>query len=71
MFGLLNRTLSNESHRKQSQTSLLKITRAIYVTSLKSRVGTSFRHPDKVRGGGGGEGAGGGLGWEVIRSRSQ
>ena len=48
MFGLLDRTLSNESHRKRSQRGLLKITRAIYLTSLKSRMGTSFRHPDKV-----------------------
>ena len=48
MFGLLDRTLSNESHRKRSQRGLLKITRAIYLTSLKSRVSTSFRHSDKV-----------------------
>ena len=48
MFGLLDRTLSNESYRKRSQRGLLKITRAIYLTSLKSRLGTSFRHPDKV-----------------------
>lgn len=39
--------LSPESHRKPSQTGLLK-TMDIYLTQLKARVGTSFRYPNKV-----------------------
>lgn len=41
--------LSIQSHRKPSQTGLLK-TIGIYFTWLKSRVGTSFRRPNKVTG---------------------
>lgn len=45
--GLWPFRLSTESHSKPSQTGLLK-TMGIYLTQLKSRVGTSFRYPNKV-----------------------